>query len=765
MPFQVSPGVNVSEIDLTTSTPSVATSIGALVGKFSWGPVGEIVNISTETELVKYFGKPTSENYQSWFTAANFLAYASSLRVNRVIGAGALNSVAGIAGSSTPVDATEDFVGVAEATDNLVGVGATTQNETGDGTTASITLNATPAGTVSVSVDGVTLTPDVQYTITGTTLDFAAGTAPYGAPAAADPIVISVAAKTVFTLSRDAFGETVAVTVASVADTNISVDGTSLTFTNAPADGAAIVATIPARTKFEIAETVDGTDTVGVTVNAADQTVTTDYSVSGQVVTFVTAPADGAAVQIKVFGTPTVNYTYTPVLIKSEDDINFNSGQGNGAVFAARCAGTDGDKFKTYMVDAATFSELPANLKGLFNTAPDTGEVHVLVVQRNTNGSETVLERYEYLSKASNGKAEDGKNMYYKEVINLSSEYVWAINHPADGTDWGSEETISKPLSSFTSLAAAEVSTFSGGNNGVAPTAAEAITGYDLFADPELVDVSLVMSGEWADAANGNTVLQHIVQNICEVRKDCVALLSPRYVDVKSGSAQNVISYFNTTVGAYSNYAFVDSNFKYQYDKYNDVYRWVPFNGDIAGLMARTDAERDTWFSPAGFNRGVIKNVIKVAWNQNKTDRDDLYKASINPVVTFPGQGTILYGDKTFTNKPSAFDRINVRRLFIVLEKSIATASKFTLFEFNDEFTRSQFVSLVEPFLRDVKGRRGIYDFLVVCDESNNTSEVVDRNEFIGDIYIKPARSINYIQLNFVAVRTGVSFEEVVGQA
>lgn len=765
MPFQVSPGVNVSEIDLTTSTPSVATSIGALVGKFSWGPVGEIVNISTETELVKYFGKPTSENYQSWFTAANFLAYASSLRVNRVIGAGALNSVAGIAGSSTPVDATEDFVGVAEATDNLVGVGATTQNETGDGTTTSITLSATPAGTVSVSVDGVTLTPDVQYVISGTTLDFAAGTAPYGAPAAAHAIVISVAAKSVFTLSRDAFGETVSVTVAGVADTNISVDGTSLTFTNPPADSAAIVATIPARTKFEIVETVDGTDTIGVTVDAADKTVTTDYSVSGQVVTFVTAPADGAAVQIKVFGTPTVNYTYTPVLIKSEDDITFDGGQGNGAVFAARCAGVDGDKFKTYMVDAATFSELPSNLKGLFNTAPDTGEVHVLVVQRNTNGSETVLERYEYLSKASNGKAEDGKNMYYKEVINLSSEYVWVLNHPADGTDWGSEETISKPLSSFTSLSAAEVSTFSGGNNGVAPTAAEAIAGYDLFADPELVDVSLVMSGEWADTTNGNTVLQHIVQNICEVRKDCVALLSPRYVDVKSGSAQNVISFFNTTVGAYSNYAFVDSNFKYQYDKYNDVYRWVPFNGDIAGLMARTDAERDTWFSPAGFNRGVIKNVIKVAWNQNKTDRDDLYKASINPVVTFPGQGTILYGDKTFTNKPSAFDRINVRRLFIVLEKSIATASKFTLFEFNDEFTRSQFVSLVEPFLRDVKGRRGIYDFLVVCDETNNTSEVVDRNEFIGDIYIKPARSINYIQLNFVAVRTGVSFEEVVGQA
>jgi phage tail sheath protein FI len=208
----------------------------------------------------------------------------------------------------------------------------------------------------------------------------------------------------------------------------------------------------------------------------------------------------------------------------------------------------------------------------------------------------------------------------------------------------------------------------------------------------------------------------------------------------------------------------MDSGYKYRYDKYNDMYRYVPLNGDIAGLMVRTDSTRDPWFSPAGFNRGQIKNIVKLAWNPDKANRDTLYKNGVNPVVTFPGQGTILYGDKTLLAKPSAFDRINVRRLFIVLEKAIATASKFTLFEYNDEFTRAQFRSLVEPFLRDVQGRRGIYDFRVVCDETNNTGEVIDRNEFVGDIYIKPARSINFIQLNFVAVRSGVEFSEVVGK-
>jgi len=225
-----------------------------------------------------------------------------------------------------------------------------------------------------------------------------------------------------------------------------------------------------------------------------------------------------------------------------------------------------------------------------------------------------------------------------------------------------------------------------------------------------------------------------------------------------------LVTYAGTTVNANSSYAVMDGNWKYQYDKYNDVYRWIPCNGDVAGLCARTDQTNDPWFSPAGYNRGVIKNVVKLAWNPSKAERDTIYNAGVNPIVSQPGVGTVLFGDKTTLAKPSAFDRINVRRLFIVLEKAIATAAKFSLFELNDEFTRAQFVGLVEPYLRDVKGRRGVYDFKVVCDETNNTPQVIDSNSFVGDIYIKPARSINYIQLNFVAVRTGVEFSEIVGK-
>ena len=303
----------------------------------------------------------------------------------------------------------------------------------------------------------------------------------------------------------------------------------------------------------------------------------------------------------------------------------------------------------------------------------------------------------------------------------------------------------------------------SGGSDGTEPTNAQLITGYNLFRSAEDVDVSFVLGGD-----SNTTVAIHLINNICEVRRDCITCLSPESADVVNNSSYagkettDAIEFRNTLPS--TSYAVMDSAWKYQYDKYNDVFRYVPLNGDTAGLMVRTDSIRDPWFSPAGFNRGNIKNVVKLSFNPSKSERDLLYKAGINPVTTFPGQGTVLFGDKTLLSQPSAFDRINVRRLFIVLEKAIATASKFTLFEFNDDFTRSQFRNLVEPFLRDVQGRRGIFNFRVICDETNNTGEVIDRNEFIGDIYIQPARSINFIQLNFVAVRTGVSFDEVVGQ-
>ena len=265
-------------------------------------------------------------------------------------------------------------------------------------------------------------------------------------------------------------------------------------------------------------------------------------------------------------------------------------------------------------------------------------------------------------------------------------------------------------------------------------------------------------------ASEISAAAQNYVAEIAVSRKDCLAFLSPNLSSaVSSPSATAIIAHKNT-LSVDTSYAVMDSGWKYQFDKYNNVYRYVPLNADIAGLCVNTDNVRDPWWSPAGLNRGQIKNIVKLSWNPTKSDRDALYTKGINPVVSFPGEGVVLFGDKTMLSKPSAFDRINVRRLFIVLEKSVAVAAKYSLFEYNDEFTRAQFIALVEPFLRDVKGRRGIYDYRVVCDSTNNTAQVIDSNQFVGDIYVKPARSINFIQLNFVAVRTGVDFTEIVGQ-
>ena len=384
--------------------------------------------------------------------------------------------------------------------------------------------------------------------------------------------------------------------------------------------------------------------------------------------------------------------------------------------------------------------------------------MHIIVLDATgllSGTANTILEKFAFVSKASDARNPDGSSNYYAEVINSRSKYLWWGGHFA--ANWG---TSSAGVVSYTNMAAANTVTLSGGID-VTPTAANINTSSDKFANPDAVDVSLLMSGP----TTGTTIPNYLIA-LAETRKDCMVFVSPPSSDVVYAGAGAEVTNITTTVATYtkSSFAVMDTGWKYQFDKYNDVYRWVPLNGDIAGLCARTDTERDPWFSPAGLNRGVIKNVVKLAWNPTKAERDTLYKAGVNPVVTFPGEGTILYGDKTLLNRPSAFDRINVRRLFIVLEKSIAKAARSSLFEFNDEFTRASFINLVEPFLRDVQGRRGIYDFRVICDTTNNTGEVIDQNQFVGDIYIKPARSINFIQLNFVAVRTGVAFEEIVGK-
>lgn len=399
-------------------------------------------------------------------------------------------------------------------------------------------------------------------------------------------------------------------------------------------------------------------------------------------------------------------------------------------------------------------------------------EIHAVVVDEDgvfTGSPGTILETWKGLSRATDAKSVDGAVNYYREVINQGSQYIWIPNDNTFGD---------APIATLTAISSNDLANVNleGGTDGYdevdAPPSIIA-TAYDLFASAEDVDISLVLCGKArsTDGIAGELIPNYIIDNITEARKDCVAFVSPpknTVVNNPGDEALDVVAFrlgSNNTGGLRStSYAVMDSGYKYQYDKYNDVYRWIPLNGDIAGLCVRTDDTKDPWWSPAGFNRGQIKNIVRLAFNPRKAHRDILYKNGVNPVVAFPGEGSILYGDKTLLTKPSAFDRINVRRLFITLEKAIATAAKYTLFEFNDDFTRAQFRNMINPYLRDIQGRRGITDFLVVCDETNNTPEVIDSNRFIGDIYIKPARSINFIQLNFVAVRTGVEFSEVVGK-
>ena len=570
MAFQISPGVNVSEVDLTTVIPSVLTTTGAFAGGFQWGPANIIKTIDSEITLVNTFGKPDSNTYTSFFSAASFLAYGNNLKTVRAVGDDSYNAIANTSGVSI-----------------------------------------------------------------------------------------------------------------LIANEDVFEDSYLLNTTNANAYGA----------------------------------------------------------------------------------------------FAARYAGALGNSLTISVIDAganfATWNVNGVGVSSFFTGAPGTSnqaaaagasndEIHIVVVDTNglfTGVRNTVLETFAYVSKGTDSIDSLGNSNYYKNVLFNQSKYVYAIDPVSYST---TSATWGRPLSNtnYATVAVSQTVALSKGTDDQ-PTTATLQESYSKFRNSEEVDISLVVTGDASVATQ-----QYVIDNLVEYRKDCVAFISPASSDVINqvgDETDNITSWYNS-LSRSSSYVVADSGWKYMFDKYNNVYRWVPLNGDIAGLCVNTDNVRDPWFSPAGLNRGNLKNVVKLAWNPDKTQRDTIYSIGVNPVVSLSGAGTILYGDKTLQSKPSAFDRINVRRLFIVLEKTVARAAKYSLFEFNDEFTRAQFVALVTPFLRDVQGRRGIYDFRVVCDGTNNTPEVIDSNRFVGDIYIKPARSINFIQLNFVAVRTGVDFTEVVGR-
>ena len=472
----------------------------------------------------------------------------------------------------------------------------------------------------------------------------------------------------------------------------------------------------------------------------------------------------------------------TALLIKNED--HYDSLSSLSGTFVAKYPGALGDSLRVDICSNSTSftawtgaGSLP-DPKDSFDAAPGTSdsaaavgatndEIHVAVIDEDglwsgTKG--TVLEVFQFLSLSPQGKKSDGTTNYYKDVINNQSEYVWWSGHNSAFNAGSSPVTSAAggnfvASQGFTTSDTIVSAVLAGGVSDNAPAHGDITSSFDLLADAETVDVNLLFA--YPDA-NGEKYIADKLITICNARKDCMAFVSPPVADsAAGGSVANVIEWANTLPS--TSYASTDSSAVYVYDKYNDTNVWIGAAGLLAGLCANTDSVADAWFSPAGVTRGQLLGVVKLALNPKKADRDSLYKARINPLVSFPGQGTMLFGDKTLLSKPSAFDRINVRRLFIVIEKAISTAAKGQLFEFNDEFTRAQFRNLLEPFLRDVKGRRGVTDFKVVCDETNNTGQVIDANRFVADIFIKPSRSINFISLNFIATRTGVDFTEIAG--
>ena len=572
MAFSISPGVTVSEVDLTTVVPSTLTTAGALAGNFVWGPAYTRITVPDEITLVNTFGQPDSNTYQSFFTAASFLAYGNNLKVVRALGPNSKNSDANTTNTNVVVNNKQSFE--YSYLNNL--------------------SNGNQLGAFIGRYAGA-----LGNSIAVSTIDAGAGAAAF-------------------------------------ATWNVNNIGVSTLFNGLP-----------------------------------------------------------------------------------------------GTSVAANTAGASNDEIHIVVVDAG----------GLF-----TG----------TKGA--VLETFQYLSKAYDGTDANGNSNYYKNYIFNNSQYIYAVD-PVDYNNTVATWGKIMANTAFATSTTPQTVTLSGGVDDT-PVDANTITAMSKFASTEDTDISFILTG------NSSITVQQTAIDTAIGRKDCLAFISPPSSAVinQNGSEASNIQTWNTSLNRSTSYAVADSGWKYMFDKYNNVYRYVPLNGDIAGLCVNTDSVRDPWWSPAGFNRGNIKNAVRLAWNPNKTYRDQLYVLGINPVVSFPGQGIVLFGDKTLQSKPSAFDRINVRRLFIVLEKAIAKASQYALFEFNDSFTQAQFVALVTPYLRDVQGRRGITDFKVVCDSTNNTPQVVDSNQFVGDIYIKPARSINFIQLNFVAVRTGVAFTEVVGQ-
>lgn len=746
---QLSPGVVIQERDLTTVTAPVGLNVGVLAAPFAQGPVEEIIEIGSERSLVSLFGEPNDYNYEYWYTASQFLSYGGVLKTIRITDSALKNSVDN--GTGVLIKNLQDY--------------ETTYEDNNSNTWQYASRYAGILGN-SVGIFVTDAGPDQILVM----------------PAPGSGNEHEFVADEAVTASSGAAGKVYKYALKLTVETVVGafVPGTATTISIGGSDESVTVVAWDAPNKILEIEFPAG----GVTgIIAAAQTITQGTN---------SADISASGIERRLY----VGLDSGSIKFAAADAV----ADTNSTSIAVTSVRTEYAE-REYLPGSKwiNVAQRPATSLYCNNVGGSNDEMHILVIDVDgeiTGNPGTVLERFIGVSKSSDAKSTVGEVNYYKTVLKQRSQYIWWGSHETPsflGTsgdsaagDWGlscinrrfnllrsAAGTESYPAAAITvgsknnatfyyRLAGGVTYTTTGGAYTVSNT--NISTAYDLVSDPESQTVDFILSGP-AGADDSSAIAKATVLfNILETRRDCLGFFSPKRGDVigiTDGDTitRNMVNYFDQLPS--SNYGIFDSGYKYVYDKYSDVYRYVPCNGDIAGLVLNTQQVSEPWFSPAGFARGVMRNAIKVAFSPNKTQRDTLYAARINPVVSFPGQGVVLFGDKTAQGFASAFDRINVRRLFLVIERVIGTAAKTQLFEQNDEAQRTLFLNIVEPYLRDVQGRRGVTDFLVKCDDSNNPADAVDRGEFYAEIFVKPTRTINYITLTFVATRTGVSFAEV----
>jgi hypothetical protein len=795
----VSPGVKVREVDLTVGRiDAVNDQVGAFAGPFQKGPVGEPVLIETEQDLLNTFGKPLSADgqHEYWLTASSYLSYGGTLRVVRSDSENLKNANFPV---STPVDlkiTSPDDFNNNHLTDNDWIFAAKNPGSWANGLKV-CAIDAFADQRIAIGTFGISAGFAITCSITTN----------YATSSGVVEFFTGFVKGLVTQVNKDSIDVKIVSLHNDITGVATEVSYTASGLNRIPDDEGSYYQIFNSVGVANSLEKIRFNNTATIGIGSTTIFYPSDRELP-EILDFVSVgdliQSENGALKARIVGINTgeilidsaspVSYASTTLIVTytrniAEGTLDF----GEGLLTTPRNVSSDWyDQQTLGLSNSTVFWKSIAPKPGTSQYSQERGgkndEIHVVVVDESGSISGTsgnILEKYVSLSKATDGRISPSENTYFKTYLSNVSSYIFAgtsdaisgvkftnINgftqisggsiapsQPAAGVNFGCFGNKSYSLSNGFD--------YSSATGGMAVTLGDVINSYEIFRNPAEYDINFLIAGPdggvttFESQAKANRLI-----DIAENRKDCIACISPRksgVVNITNSDLQtdNIIEFFDSISS--SSYAVFDSGYKYMYDRFNNEFRYIPLNGDMAGLMARTSINNYPWFSPAGASRGVINNAIKLAYNPSQAQRDLLYPKRINPVIFSPGSGIILFGDKTALSVASAFDRINVRRLFLTIEDTISRAARAQLFEFNDVITRANFNNIVEPYLRDVKSKRGITDFLVVCDESNNTPDVIDANQFRADIFIKPARSINFIGLTFVANRTGISFEEVVG--